>query len=65
MLRIRMKDGEVFEGESFLDLVSAMKGATMFSDVKNVLEYVAVVQRQAKEMERIDLVVTGEKIDDR
>ena len=65
MLRIRMKDGELFEGQSFLDLVSAMKGATMFSDVKNVLEYIAVVQRRAKEMERIELVVTGEKIDDR
>jgi len=65
MLRIRMKDGEVFEGESFLDLVSAMKGATMFSDIKNVLEYVAVVQERAKEMEGIELVVTGEKIDDR
>jgi len=43
MLRLRMKDGDVFEGETFLDLVSAMKGATTFSEVKNVLEYIAVV----------------------
>jgi hypothetical protein len=60
-----MKDGDVFEGETFLDLVSAMKGATMFSEVKNVIEYIAVVQRRAREMEKIDLDVTGEKIDDR
>ena len=65
MLRLRMKDGDVFEGETFLDLVSAMKGATMFSEVKNVLEYVAVVQRRAHEMEKIDLDVAGEKIDER
>ena len=65
MLKLRMKDGDVFEGETFLDLVSAMKGATMFSEVKNVLEYIAVVQRRAHEMEKIDLDVTGEKIDDR
>lgn len=65
MLRLRMKDGDVFEGETFLDLVSAMKGATMFSEVKNVLEYIAVVQRRAHDIEKIDLDVTGEKIDDR
>jgi len=60
-----MKDGDTFEGETYLDLVSAMKGATMFSEVKNVLEYVAVVQRRAHEMEKIDLDVAGEKIDER
>ena len=65
MLRLRMKDGDTFEGETYLDLVSAMKGATMFSEVKNVLEYVAVVQRRAHEMEKIDLDVAGEKIDER
>ena len=65
MLKLVMKDGDVFEGKTFLDLVSAMKGATMFCDVKNALEYIAVVQRRAHEMEKIDLDVTGEKIDDR
>ena len=65
MLKLVMRDGEVFEGETFLDLVSAMKGATMFCDVKNVLEYIAVVEGRAAEMEGINLDVTGEKIDDR
>ena len=65
MRKLVMRDGEVFEGETHLDIVCAMKGATMFCDVKNVLEYIAVVQRRAHEMEKIDLDVTGEKIDER
>jgi len=65
MLKLVLRDGEVFEGETHLDLVCAMKGATMFCDVKNVLEYIAVVQRRAAQMEGIDLDVTGEKIDER
>jgi len=65
MLKLVMRDGEVFEGETHLDLVCAMKGATMFCDAKNVVEYIAIVQRRAAEMEGIDLDVTGEKIDDR
>ena len=65
MLKLVMRDGEVFEGETHLDLVCAMKGATMFCDAKNVLEYIAVVQRRAHEMEGLDLEVIGEKIDDR
>ena len=65
MLKLVMRDGDLFEGETFLDLVRAMKGATMFSDVKNVLEYVAVVQRRAHEMEGLELNVTGDKIDER
>ena len=65
MLRLVMRDGEAFEGETALDLVRAMKGASMFSDVKDVLHYVAVVQERVKEIEGIELVVTGEKLDDR
>ena len=65
MLKLVMRDGEVFEGETHLDLVCAMKGATMFCDAKSVLEYIAVVQRRAAQMEGINLDVTGEKIDDR
>jgi len=65
MLKLVMRDAEIFEGETHLDLVCAMKGATMFCDVKNVLEYIAVVQRRAHEMEGLDLEVIGEKIDDR
>jgi len=65
MLKLVMSDGEVFEGETHLDLVCAMKGAAMFCDAKSVLEYIAIVQRRTAEMEGIDLDVTGEKIDDR
>jgi len=65
VLRLVMRDGEAFEGETALDLVRAMKGASMFSDVKDVLHYVAVVQERVKEIEGIELVVTGEKLDDR
>ena len=65
MLRITIRDGEAFEGETPLDLVRAMKGASMFSDVKDVLHYVAVVQKRVKEVEGIELAVAGEKLDDR
>jgi len=65
MLELLMRDGEVFEGETALDLVRAMKGASMFSDVKDVLHYIGVVQERLREMQRIELAVTGEKLDER
>jgi len=65
VLRLTLRDGEAFEGETALDLVRAMKGASMFSDVKDVLHYVAVVQERVKEIEGIELAVAGEKLDDR
>jgi hypothetical protein len=65
MLRLTIRDGEVFEGTTALDLVRAMKGASMFSDVKDVLHYVAAVQERLKEVEGIELAVAGEKLDDR
>ena len=65
MLRLTMRDGEAFEGETHLDLVRSMKGASMFSDAKDVLHYIAVVQERIKEMEGIELAPTGEKLDDR
>ena len=37
----------------------------MFSDVKDVLHYVAVVQERVQEIEGIELAVAGEKLDDR
>ena len=65
MLRLTIRDGEVFEGETALDFVRAMKGASMFSDVKDVLHYVAVVQDRLKEVEGVELALAGEKLDDR
>ena len=65
MLKLVMRDGEVFEGETHLDLVRAMKGASMFSDVKDVLHYMAAVQERLKEVEGVELTLTGEKLDDR
>ena len=65
MLRLTTGDGEAFEGETALDLVRAMKGASMFSDVKDVLHYVAVVQERLKQVEGIELTLTGEKLDER
>ena len=65
MLKLTTANGEVFEGKTFLDLVCAMKGATIFSDVKSVLEYIAAVQERVKEIEGVELNVTGDKIDER
>ena len=65
MLRLTMRDGEVFEGETHLDLVRAMKGASMFSDVKDVLHYMAAVHERLKEVEGVELALAGDKLDDR
>jgi len=65
MLRITTRDGETFEGETPLDLVRAMKGASMFGDVKDVLHYVAVVQERLHKVDGIELALAGEKLDDR
>jgi hypothetical protein len=65
MLRLTMRDGEVFEGETHLDLVRTMKGASMFSDAKDVLHYMAAVHDRLKEVEGVELALAGEKLDDR
>ena len=65
MLRLVMRDGEMFEGDTHLDLVRAMKGASMFSDAKGVLDYIAAVQRRLERTEGIELVVGGQEIDER
>ena len=65
MLRLVMRDGEIFEGDTHLDLVRAMKGATMFSDVEGVLAYIAAVQERLEGVEGIELILGGEKIDER
>ena len=65
MLKLLMRDGEVFEGETHLDLVRAMEGASMFSDVRDVLHYMAAVQERLKEVEGVELALVGGKLDDR
>jgi len=65
MLRLVMRDGEMFEGDTHLDLVRAMKGASMFGDVEGVLAYIAAVQERLEGVEGIELILGGEKIDER
>ena len=65
MLRLVMRDGEMFEGDTHLDLVRAMKGASMFSDAKGVLDYMEAVARRLERTEGIEIVVGGEEIDER
>ncbi len=57
-MRIELRDGEKFNG-SQLKIVTQMKGSTMFSDVRNVREYVDMVLRNAKMIENIELTVKG------
>lgn len=59
MLRIVLRDGEVFDGKGALDLIRAMKGATMFSDVRSVSDYLDMVLRNAKHFEDIELRIKG------
>ncbi len=53
-------DGEVFTGESPLDVVLAMKGAALFSDHGGMGEYVDMVLRNAKMLAGIELTVSGD-----
>ena len=53
-------DGEVFTGESPLDVVLAMKGAALFSDHGGMGEYVDMVLRNAKMHAGIELTVSGD-----
>jgi len=65
MLKLVMRDGETFDGGTHLDLVRSMKGASMFSDVKDVLHYMAAVEERLREVEGVELALAGEKLDDR
>ena len=57
-MRIELRGGEKFTG-SPMKIVTQMKGSTMFSDVKNIREYVDMVLRNAKMLENIELTVKG------
>lgn len=53
-------EGEVFTGKTSLEVVRAMKGATLFSDQTSFEDYVDMVLRNAKMLAGIDLVVKGD-----
>jgi hypothetical protein len=53
-------DGQEFTGERPLDVVTAMKGATLFSDHGTLREYVDMVLRNAKVLAGLELTVRGE-----
>ena len=57
-MRIELRGGGKFSG-SPLKIVTQMKGATMFSDVKTIREYVDMVLRNAKMVENVELTVKG------
>lgn len=58
-------DGEVFEGKTVLDVVRAMKGASLFSDHRDVESYIDMVLRNAKMLAGIELAVKGETIEEK
>ena len=53
-------DGEVFTGETVTDVVHAMKGATLFSDQRDLEDYIDMVLRNAKMLSGVELTVRGD-----
>ena len=64
-MKLMLENGDVFEGETCLDLVCAMRRASMFGEAGSVLDYIAQVVERARDMEGVELCVTGEEIDQR
>ena len=64
-MKIVLKDGEVFEGSTALDVLRAMKGATMFSDARTMEDYIDMVLRMAKDFERVELAVRGNSLQEK
>ena len=54
------EDGEVFTGETVTDVVQAMKGATLFSDQRDMEDYIDMVLRNAKMLSGVELAVRGD-----
>ena len=54
------EDGEVFTGETVTDVVLAMKGATLFSDQRDLEDYIDMVLRNAKMLSGVELTVRGD-----
>ena len=57
-------DGEEFTGERPIHVITAMKGATLFSDHGTLREYVDMVLRNAKVLAGLELTVHGESDED-
>ena len=53
-------EGEVFTGETSLEIVRAMKGAALFSDHGSFEDYIDMLLRNAKMLAGIDLIVKGD-----
>ena len=53
-------DGEVFSGATVTDVVLAMKGATLFSDQRDLADYIDMVLRNAKMLSGVELTVMGD-----
>ena len=53
-------DGEVFTGETVTDVVLAMKGATLFSDQRDLEDYIDMVLRNAKMLAGVELTIRGD-----
>jgi len=58
-------EGEVFTGKTSLEVVRAMKGATLFSDHRDCEDYIDMVLHNAKMLAGIDLVVKGDGPDEK
>ena len=60
-------EGEIFTGKTALEVVEAMRGATLFSDQSTLEDYLDMLLRNAKMLAGIDLIVKGgtseEKVD--
>lgn len=54
------EDGEVFTGATAMDVAQAMKGATLFSDQRDMEDYIDMVLRNAKMLAGVELAVRGD-----
>ena len=58
-------DGEVFTGETVTDVVYAMKGSTLFSDQRDIEDYIDMVLRNAKMLSGVELAVRGDTAEEK
>ena len=70
-MRVRIKDtdldgkplqgeGKIFTGKTEIEVVQAMRGATLFSDQTTLEDYIDMLLRNAKMLAGIELVVKGD-----
>ena len=56
-------EGEIFTGKTTLEVIQAMRDATLFSDQKTLEDYIDMVLRNAKMFAGIDLMVKGDTLE--